>query len=53
MEQEHLSRLMAEAQDEGITEEDIDETGLDLPGLIETALAGSVDDDIADDGDDE
>jgi hypothetical protein len=48
--QEHLSRLIAEAQDEGITEEDIDDTGLDVPGLIEAALTGSAD---ADDGDDE
>lgn len=49
--QEHLSRLIAEAQDEGITEEDIDETGLDVPGLIEAALTGSVDADAEDDDD--
>jgi len=36
--QEHLTMLLAEAQDEGITEEDIEESGLDVPSLIEAAL---------------
>ncbi|HVF93933.1 MAG TPA: hypothetical protein VM900_06435 [Sphingomonas sp.] len=42
--QEHLTMLLAEAQDEGISEEDIDESGLDVPSLIEAALKkGSAD----------
>jgi hypothetical protein len=49
--QKHLTMLLAEAQDEGISEEDIDESGLDVPSLIEAALkkaaAGG------DDGDDD
>jgi hypothetical protein len=39
--QEHLSALIAEAQDEGISEEDIEESGLDVPSLITSALKGS------------
>ena len=42
--QEHLSALIAEAQDEGISEEDIEESGLDVPSLITSALQGSVGD---------
>ena len=38
--QEHLSALIAEAQDGGISEEDIEESGLDVPALITTALKG-------------
>ena len=50
--QEHLSMLLAEAQDEGISEEDIDESGLDVPSLITAALkASSVDSDDEEDGD--
>jgi hypothetical protein len=42
--QEHLSALIAEADDEGISEEDIEESGLDIPALIEKALkSGDVD----------
>ena len=39
--QEHLSALIAEAQDEGISEEDIEESGLDVPSLITSTLKGS------------
>ena len=39
--QEHLSALIAEAQDERISEEDIKESGLDVPSLITSALKGS------------
>lgn len=47
--QEQLSLLLAEARDEGISEEDIEESGLDVASLIEAALTpGS---DAADEGD--
>lgn len=36
--QEHLTLLLAEAREEGISEEDVDDSGLDVPGLIEAAL---------------
>lgn len=52
--QEQLSFLIAEAGEEGISEEDIEESGLDVPSLIEAALTGSADPDEGDeDGDDE
>lgn len=53
--QEHLSLLLAEARDEGISEEDIDEAGVDVPSMIEAALRKGADDadEIDDDDDDE
>lgn len=51
--QEHLSRLLSEAQEEGISEDEIDATGLDVPGLIEAALTGTANVDDADDSDDD
>lgn len=50
--QEHLSLLLAEAQAEGITEEDIEESGLDVPGLLAAALRSRSGDDDEEDGDD-
>ena len=50
--QQHLSALIAEAQDEGISEEDIDDSGLDVPGLISAALGNaSADENNVEDGD--
>ena len=51
--QEHLSMLLAEAQEEGISEEDIEDSGLDVPSLIAAALkTGSADSDDEEDVDD-
>jgi hypothetical protein len=51
--QQHLSALIAEAQDEGISEEDIDDSGLDVPSLIEAALKNAAGDDAEEDDGDE
>jgi hypothetical protein len=45
--------LLAEAQEEGISEEDIEDSGLDVPSLIAAALkTGSADGDDEEDVDD-
>jgi hypothetical protein len=51
--QEHLNMLLAEAQDEGISEEDIEESGLDVPSLIRAALKSAAADGAEDDDGDE
>lgn len=49
--QDHVSQLIADARVEGISEEDIDETGLDVPALIEAALKSDPADDDRNDAD--
>jgi hypothetical protein len=50
--QEHLTALIAEAGEEGISEDDIEESGLDIPALIEAALKSSPTDDADPDEED-
>ena len=44
--------LIAEAGEEGISEDDIEESGLDIPALIEAALKNSPTDEADPDEDD-
>lgn len=52
--QEHLDALLVEAKDEGIPENEIEDSGLDVPALIATALKNAADgDQDVDDGTDD